>query len=239
MPSTAAQVGGAETDGLEIAESGAHNNEHEIDDDDNRWLWQMKLEHWLHSTSTELFLMGLLICDCVLVITIMIIDAHYYNGKANEAKDHLKQCRTYGFLKCEADTYISSEEPGYGPDFGDSELLAWEKRLHWCSVVILVIFAIEVTALIVAKGKAYFTDIDNWPFWMDFCVIWASLLVDLLATDVSLGFLIFVRLWRIVRVAHGQHHIENEHKKSAVDKVRSKLKAKEAAIKQNNTTAAE
>jgi len=118
-------------------------------------------------------------------------------------------------------------------------ILDWKEGIHWTSVGILIIFAIEVTALIVAKGKAYFTDIDNWPFWMDFAVIWASLLVDLLAPNPSLGFLIFVRLWRIIRVAHGQHHIENEHKKAAVDKVRTKLKAKEAAMKQNNTTAAE
>jgi len=121
MPSTAAPDGGAETNGLEIAESEAHNNEHEIDDDDNRALWQMKLEHWLHSPSTELFLMGLLICDCILVIGIMVLDAHYYNGKANEAKDHLKKCRVSGFSVCEAGTYISPEEPGSGPDFGQKK----------------------------------------------------------------------------------------------------------------------
>lgn len=177
--------------------------------------WREKLEHFLHSENCERFLMLLLVFDCAFVIAIMVMDAQYYNGKANDIKKHLKNCRTYGFSICEPN--------GTQPKYGDQELYDWEKRLHWGSVAILCVFAVEVTLLVVAKGKSYFADTDNWPFWLDFVVVWASLLVDLLATDVPLQWLIFIRLWRIVRVVHGQHHLESEHKKQAVEKVRKSV----------------
>lgn len=174
--------------------------------------WRGTLLSFLHSTSAEKFLMMLLIFDCMFVISIMVMDAQYYNGKANDIKDHLKQCRKYGFDVC--------EPGGDQPDYGSKTLYSWEKNLHWGSVAILVVFAIDVTLTVIAMGFDYFNT-ENWPFWLDFVVVWASLLVDLLTTNVSLGFLIFVRLWRIVRVVHGQHTLEEKEKQRKLKKVRS------------------
>jgi len=176
--------------------------------------WQSRLEQALHSVTAERIVVFLLVIDCACVIAIMVMDAHFYNGKANDIKDHLKKCRNNGFDYC--------EPGGKQPEYGDQKLYDWEKTLHWCSVGILCIFAVEVTLTVIAKGTRYFQT-ENWPFWLDFIVVWASLLVDLLATNVSLGWLIFIRLWRIVRVVHGQHHLESDIKKKAIAKVRKSV----------------
>lgn len=77
--------------------------------------------------------------------------------------------------------------------------------LHYCSIALLGVFLVEVTLKIYAYGRTFFQNIEE---MIDAVIIIVSFVLDLIFIDNSLlkflGVIIFLRLWRILRIVHGK-----------------------------------
>jgi len=88
--------------------------------------------------------------------------------------------------------------------------------LHIVSIGILVVFAVELFALLCALGKAFFSH-----FWfnLDLVVVYGALLLEsglVVNMDSDAGsLLVLLRAWRVVRVVHGFIELEeHQHEKA-------------------------
>lgn len=87
--------------------------------------------------------------------------------------------------------------------------------LHMISLLIMVIFGIEIALLIFALGMSFFKH-----FWyvVDFILVYLTLACEIVfAGSDAVSVLVFLRCWRLVRIVHAfvasieAHHAQYEH----------------------------
>lgn len=82
--------------------------------------------------------------------------------------------------------------------FSDEHLA--EEILRWISIAILLVFLVEQFLLMFSFGRSYF---KHPMYVLDFVVVAASLIIEIVLKDILGSFLVLFRLWRVVRITHG------------------------------------
>ena len=73
--------------------------------------------------------------------------------------------------------------------------------LHYFSLAILFVFAVEIAVLIVALGLCDF--MSHFFYVLDFSIVYLSIIFDLTLHGQGFKVLVFLRFWRFARVLHG------------------------------------
>jgi hypothetical protein len=95
------------------------------------------------------------------------------------------------------------------------------KFTYWISIVILVILMVNVLALVVANGTAFFR---NPLYLLDFVVVSTALGLEIMLDADTAGLIIILTLWRIVRVAHGIFEVTDEAWEKNIHQLESQVK---------------
>lgn len=94
--------------------------------------------------------------------------------------------------------------------YGDEPHKPWVKDmssvLGWMSIVILSLFSVELLLLIIALGFRFFR---NAGYVVDIIVVPLSLVLELVAEGIG-GFLVIVRMWRMMRVMRKMTNAKQE-----------------------------
>mmetsp|Transcript_28659 Transcript_28659/g.46047 ORF Transcript_28659/g.46047 Transcript_28659/m.46047 type:complete len:172 (-) Transcript_28659:232-747(-) len=106
-----------------------------------------------------------------------------------------------------------------------------EPALHWTSVSILVIFALEIFLYVVAKGTSFFLEFLE---VLDLVIVAGSLYQDLTFKHAEGRLLVMFRVWRFGRIFHGVWSAEHEASESKIRKLEEKIEALEAQLRQQD-----
>lgn len=109
--------------------------------------------------------------------------------------------------------------------------------LFWTSISILIIFLAELFLLVCAVGPLLF--VRNFFYLFDLVIVATSLALELalraeIAEDVG-GLLIFVRLWRLLRISHGIFTDTHEHEHHHIGKLEKEIKHLKREVEQLRT----
>lgn len=161
--------------------------------------------HIIHSRKFQILVICLVVLDCMLVISELLIDLKAFEQEA-EVGHSLSESST------SSHTLVTNDEPG---DDVKQALEAAEQRkaatiiaaevLHYCSIVILSIFLLEICAKLFAMGKEFFYHKME---IIDAVIVIISFALDIAFIDAeglasAFGLLVLLRLWRIGRVVNG------------------------------------
>jgi len=104
-----------------------------------------------------------------------------------------------------------------------------EEALHWTSISILSVFCLELFLTFIAHDFAMFKHLG---YVLDTIIIPTALFLELFLDDVA-GLLVLLRLWRLIRVAHGAVEILHKVEK---DLARKKLRKRLQEIEHHYIT---
>jgi hypothetical protein len=148
----------------------------------SRW-WNVIPNHQrviVHTVEKTIFHIGIIILvlvDCILVVSELMLDFIYLSQKCDE----------------------KAEEGGK-----NHKLELAIEVLHYGSIVLLAIFVVEVIVKIYAFGKKWWNFREKKMEWLDAIIVFVSFIIDLyflkqpnVIAEISLLFISF-RLWRIV-----------------------------------------
>jgi len=151
---------------------------------------------WLHSRNTQFTLVGLLLFDVTLLFITVFLDAHFPTCK-NILSDLQCVSETDSSVLAGAEVDCSSSRP-----YGVKSTLG---ILYVASLMVLIIFEIEINLMIVTLGPLQW--LRNISYIFDWSIITMSLVLEILlheTEDQSIsGALIFARVWRLIRIGHG------------------------------------
>lgn len=203
--------------------------------------WQYRAVDIIQSHKVQVALVVLLVLDVLIVMTEVFLDAEYppcskverdaiscmnasYAADATDASHHRRLGGGGGHALCPE----GSVESGFAPAC-DSHKWATVHEAHtallWLSVAVLGIFFVELSILVVALGAAF---IRNRLYMLDFFVVTLSLVLEITISQMGedalaalVGLIIFARMWRFVRIAHGlattTHELGGGHGEHDVD----------------------
>lgn len=198
--------------------------------------WNYKLLKFIHSHGVQAVLAALLALDVLVLIAELIITGYYpscsvildsclaLNSSAAEdsaTTTHATSLATEDTGQCEAECI---EQP-HGVHRA-------HEALFWMSICILIIFELELAALFAAIRQLFFRNV---LYVFDFVVVTVALVLETvlraeLAQEAG-GLLIFVRLWRLLRVGHGIFTDVHEIDHTKLEKLRDEHKE---LIKEND-----
>eukprot|EP01120_Amphizonella_sp_Union-15-10_P014664 TRINITY_DN719_c0_g8_i1.p1 TRINITY_DN719_c0_g8~~TRINITY_DN719_c0_g8_i1.p1 ORF type:complete len:234 (+),score=26.90 TRINITY_DN719_c0_g8_i1:90-791(+) len=151
---------------------------------------RLKVVHFIESKLVQSFLIGLLIVDVLLVVAEII----------------LEWSRT-----CQKEPPpIPGQKPLIVLTFPYYWMHELSEGMHKVSIIILIIFEIELLALLFALGTHFFS---KFMYVLDLVVVTVSLIIDLLLGEVLSSFILLFRLWRMLRIVHGVYASVEENAK--------------------------
>ena len=152
-----------------------------------RW-WNIKFNHQrfivhiVEATIFHLAIIVLVLLDCLLVVSELMLDFIYLNEKC----DHQTENTT-------------NHEAGK-----NHRLELAIESLHYASIILLAIFVLEVIVKIYALGQRWWNFRNKKMEWLDAIIVLVSFIIDIyflkkpnVIAEISLLFISF-RLWRIV-----------------------------------------
>lgn len=171
---------------------------------DTRAPWRKRLSAILEATWFHAAIVLLLVIDLAAVGTDILKTVHAKSADLNECVEYLETCTCVGH-------------------FERREEWPWT---YWTSIAILSILLLNVAALIVAFGRAFFLH----PLYvLDLVVVSAALVLELTLHKDTAGVIIVITLWRIVRVAHGIFEVTDEAWENDIHRLETQVKSVQSA----------
>lgn len=171
--------------------------------EEERAQWRKELGEALDSTPAHVVIVVLLLVDLLATVVDILKTVHNKTHDLSACVNYLETCQC-------VDPFEITE--------------SWE-FLYWISISILTILALNVLALLVAFGKAFFL---HPGYVLDLVVVGTALGLEIFLDSDTVGLLIILTLWRIVRVAHGIFEVTDEAWEKEVETFREKLKEADA-----------
>lgn len=154
-------------------------------ENDTRAQWRKDLAEYLESTPAHVFIVSLLMVDLFATAIDILKTIH------NKTTD-LDSCSVL-IEGCHCVDHFEKTEP-------------WEV-VFWISIGILTVLAANVILLLVAFGLYFF---HHPGYILDAFVVGTALLLEIFLDTDTVGLLVILTLWRIVRVAHGIFEVTDE-----------------------------
>lgn len=155
----------------------------------NYW-WNVKFDHQrfiVHIVEKTIFHIGIIILvlvDCLLVVTELLLDFIYLTQK------------------CDSKTKNTTNHE----DEKNEKLELAIEIFHYASIILLAVFVLEVIVKIYAFGKKWWDFRERKMEWLDAIIVIISFIIDIyflqkpnVIAEISLLFISF-RLWRIVSI---------------------------------------
>lgn len=152
---------------------------------DTRAQWRKDLAECLECTPAHVFIVSLLLIDLFATAVDILKTIHNKTSDLNSCTALLEGCQCVG-------------------EFERRESLEF---VFWISIVILTILALNIILLLVAFGVNFF---HHPGYILDAFVVGTALLLEIFLDSETVGLLIILTLWRIVRVAHGIFEVTDE-----------------------------
>ncbi|CAM6102862.1 unnamed protein product [Calypogeia fissa] len=171
---------------------------------DTRAQWRKDLAEFLESTPVHVFIVVLLLTDLFAT-----------------AVDILK---TIHIKTTDLDTCVAYLERGDCVDSFEGTK-PWEV-VFWISIAILSVLALNVLLLLVAFGFRFWR---NPGYVLDAFVVGTALLLEIFLSTDTVGLLVILTLWRIVRVAHGIFEVTDEAWEKEINSFKKRLADAESA----------
>lgn len=168
--------------------------------EERRAQWRNDLAELLEATYTHIFIVSLLLVDLAATAADILKTIHNKSHDLDVCVDLVEMCTT-----C----------------IGHFERSPEWKFTYWISIVILVILMVNVLALVVANGTAFFR---NPLYLLDFVVVSTALGLEIMLDADTAGLIIILTLWRIVRVAHGIFEVTDEAWEKNIHQLESQVK---------------
>ena len=213
--------------------------------------------HWINSHTVQMTLVTLLVLDAIAVVMSLFLDAEFpacyiverdavscYNASYG-SQDHVSYHDDHGShhrrLGASGDAHHSlcpgafADAPSSWPAACDPH--KWHSvhtahdALFWCSVGILIIFAVELLLLLAILRLNF---LRNPLYALDAVVVATSLAFEIglkgeAGGDMA-GLLAFGRVWRFVRIGHGLSSAVHEVDAAHLHEVEQHAKALEAEV---------
>ncbi|CAF3554190.1 unnamed protein product [Rotaria socialis] len=155
----------------------------------NYW-WNIKFNHQraiIHVVEKTIFhiaVVVLVLIDCVLVVSELLLDFIYLSQKCDS----------------------KAKNTSHHEEVENPKLELAIELLHYASIILLAIFVLEVIVKIYAFGKKWWNFREKKMEWLDAAIVIVSFVVDIyflqkpnVIAEISLLFISF-RLWRIIRI---------------------------------------
>ncbi|KAL3691203.1 hypothetical protein R1sor_004854 [Riccia sorocarpa] len=165
--------------------------------------WRKQLGDSLDSTPAHVTIVLLLAVDLLATVIDILKTVHNKTNDLDTCVTHVEAC-----------TCISHFEKTESLEF-----------LYWVSISILSILALNVLGLLIAFGTSFFR---HPGYVLDFFVVGTALALELFLDSDTVGLLIILTLWRIVRVAHGIFEVTDEAWEKEIEKFKELLKESDA-----------
>ncbi|XP_067932631.1 voltage-gated hydrogen channel 1-like [Watersipora subatra] len=161
-----------------------------------------QIADFVHSRKFQIVVICLVLLDCILVISELLIDLKAFENEASVGRN-----LTHTVSK---ETVVSNDEPSLKKEIIEAEeaeepSLVAAEVLHYCSIAILSIFLLELFAKLFAMGKEFF---HHKLEIIDAVIVVVSFALDIAFIDSEglssvFGLLVLLRLWRIGRIVNG------------------------------------
>lgn len=152
--------------------------------------------HVIHSHKFQIVVICLVVLDCLLVISELLIDLKAFEDEADVGHNLTLSVSNDEHGTKEA---IKAVEEREKPSFVAAEVL------HYCSIAILSIFLLELFFKLFAMGKEFFYHKME---MLDAFIVIVSFVLDIVFIDSEkfsgFGLLVILRLWRIGRIVNGE-----------------------------------
>ncbi|GBG26499.1 Voltage-gated hydrogen channel 1 [Hondaea fermentalgiana] len=198
--------------------------------------WNYRTLKFVHSHGVQSFLAALLALDVLVLIVELILTAYF-----PPCSVIIEQCVAINASDVEASTQdtahrLLAEIPEASHSDGSEQCAAAcahqphgvhgaHEALFWISVTILILFELELAVLLASIHRLFFR---NALYIFDFVVVTVALVLEtVLHTELAQeagGLLIFVRLWRLLRVGHGIFTDVHEVDHNKMEKLRHEHK---------------
>ncbi|KAG6541985.1 hypothetical protein Mapa_016622 [Marchantia paleacea] len=167
--------------------------------EERRAPWRKELGEALEATPSHVVIVVLLLVDLLATVVDILKTVHNKTHDLSTCTAYLQECQCV-------------------QDFEKTE--SWE-FLYWISISILSILAVNVVGLLVAFGTAFFR---HPGYVLDLVVVGTALLLEIFLDSDTVGLLIVLTLWRIVRVAHGIFEVTDEAWEKEIETFKDQLK---------------
>lgn len=165
---------------------------------DTRAQWRKDLAEALESTPAHVLIVSLLLVDLFATAIDILKTIH------NKTID-LDSC-TALLEDCLCVDHFPKTEP-------------WE-IVFWISIVILTVLSVNIFLLLVAFGLYFFR---HPGYILDAFVVGTALILEIFLDTDTVGLLVVLTLWRIVRVAHGIFEVTDEAWEKEIKKFENML----------------
>jgi len=160
-----------------------------------------RLLRFLHSNPVQIVLALLLLLDVLALIIDLILSSEF-----PDCSKVISNAFCYNASSMSEDEVLGiSEGVGIACKEHSERLEHTEAALIYLSLSILVIFEIELIITMLVVGKIFFRQT---MYLIDFSVVTISLFLEILlrnsADEAAAGLIVFVRIWRLVRIGHGK-----------------------------------
>jgi hypothetical protein len=232
--------------------------EEELGQDNDHW--RKRALKFLHSPQVQITLMSLLLLDVLILFVELFLLASYPNCSIIE-RDAISCCPVMQGDAAEhvAGRWLAEEE---GDEHGHHDVCnvgmeadyesdagcdphKWgrvhnaETALFALTITILSVFMIELNVEMIALRPTIF--FRQFSYLLDYIIISVSLALEILFHSLSddkiqslVGLLVFVRIWRFVRIGHGIVEITNEVLHKDHEKLVSYTEQLEELLQQHN-----
>ncbi|CAM6100893.1 unnamed protein product [Calypogeia fissa] len=174
-----------------------------IAENDTRGQWRKDLAEFLESTPVHVFIVSLLMVDLIATAVDILKTIHNKTSDLDLCTTLLEGCQCVG-------------------EFERTE--SWE-FVFWISIVILTVLALNVLLLLLAFGVRFFY---HPGYILDAFVVGTALCLEIFLDSETVGLLIILTLWRIVRVAHGIFEVTDEAWEKEISNFKKRLGDAEA-----------
>jgi hypothetical protein len=165
---------------------------------DRRAQWLKNLAEKLDSTPAHVFIVSLLLVDLFATAIDILKTIHNKTTDLTSCSALIEDCNC-------VDHFDKSQ--------------SWE-FVFWVSISILTVLALNVLLLLVAYGRLFFR---HPGYILDAIVIGTALLLEIFLDTDTVGLLVVLTLWRIVRVAHGIFEVTDEAWEKEIDGFEKRL----------------
>ena len=232
-----------------------------VDEEHGQDHWRKRALTFLHTSQVQMTLMSLLLLDVLILFVEMFLLSSYPNCSVI-IRDAISCCPVLeGDVEHDTAQWLLAEEEGddhghhdvcddvgleadYNSDAGCdphkwARVHTAEMALFAMTLTILSVFMIELNVEMIALRPAVF--FRQFFFLLDYFIISVSLALEILFHSLSddsiqslVGLLVFVRIWRFVRIGHGIVEITNEVAHKDHEKLVSYTEQLEELLQRNN-----
>jgi len=183
---------------------------------------------FVHGHGFQIFLGILLVIDVCVIVTELVLEAH--KPQCHVIEDQcLCECADHYAPMC-PDGHVVEPHCHHHPQWVDD----LHKSLLSISIGILSIFELELFAIFAVVRSLFF---HNFWYMLDLLIVTTSLVIEVLIfkhilvyEESEIGLLVFIRLWRFVRIGHGIYVDTHEFEHAKAEHLEAKIKELEIEL---------